>query len=63
MLLPLRFFQGKPQFEMTLKQPQDAHLMYGIVRKATRILLNVDDAAEFYQEVHKKIENIETVSE
>lgn len=37
--------------------------MYGIVRKATRILLNVDDAAEFYQEVHKKIENIETVSE
>lgn len=49
------FIQEKPMFEIVLKEPGDYELMFGIKRKASRIVLNVDEPERFYQEVSNKL--------
>lgn len=49
------FFQEKPTFEITFKEKQTLHLMYGITREVDRVLLNVDDQEEFYRTLHSKL--------
>lgn len=55
------FFQEKPLFEITLKEPQEVCFMYGFKRKVNRIILNTDNPAIFYQEVQKRITKEKTV--
>ncbi|WP_313799309.1 hypothetical protein [Cytobacillus sp.] len=57
------FFQEKPQFEILLKEPQEANFIYGMKKEVKRIILNVDDPEAFYQAIQKSILNDETVSE
>ncbi|MBS8265450.1 hypothetical protein DYI25_13570 [Mesobacillus boroniphilus] len=47
--------QEKPLFEILLHEPQDVHLIYGLKRKATRIVLNVDDPDVFYHELKRSL--------
>ncbi|MCM3706736.1 MULTISPECIES: hypothetical protein [Cytobacillus] len=47
--------QEKPVFEIILKEPAVYELMFGIKRKASRIILNVDEPQRFYQEVSNKL--------
>lgn len=47
--------QEKPLFEIVLKGPAEYELMYGIKRKASRIVLNVDEPEKFFQEVSNKL--------
>ncbi|MEH7443275.1 hypothetical protein V7201_13290 [Bacillus sp. JJ1122] len=49
------FIVEKPAFEILLHEPQDIHFMYGLKRKVSRIVLNVDDPAVFYEEMHKTL--------
>lgn len=57
------FFQEKPQFEILLKEPQEANYIYGMKKEVKRIILNVDDPEAFYQAIRKKVLMDETVSE
>ncbi|MGM0776235.1 MAG: hypothetical protein ACQEXE_06510 [Bacillota bacterium] len=41
--------QEKPMFEIILKEPAVYELMYGMKRKASRIVLNVDEPERFYR--------------
>ena len=47
--------QEKPMFEILLYEPQDVHLLYGFKRKATRIVLNVDEPDVFYHELKRSL--------
>jgi membrane protein YdbS with pleckstrin-like domain len=47
--------QEKPMFEILLHEPQDIHLIYGFKRKATRIVLNVDEPDVFYHELKRSL--------
>ncbi|MFC0189872.1 hypothetical protein ACFFJY_16315 [Fictibacillus aquaticus] len=49
------FVQEKPQFEILLNEPQDYKLMYGIKRKASRILIRVDNPSLFYDKIRESI--------
>ncbi|KON88443.1 hypothetical protein AF332_17580 [Sporosarcina globispora] len=44
----------KPMFEILLKEPEAYELMYGLKRKAGRIVLNVDEPERFFQEILNK---------
>lgn len=56
------FIQEKPIFEITLTEPHEVHLMYGLKRKVNRVILNTDDPLSFFQELQKQIINEKTVS-
>ena len=43
------FIQEKPMFELTLKEPLTAQLLYGFTKKVDRIFLTVDDPSRFHQ--------------
>lgn len=47
--------QEKPMFEILLHEPQDVHLIYGLKRKANRIVLNVDEPDAFYHELKRSL--------
>ncbi|MGA5688643.1 hypothetical protein [Cytobacillus pseudoceanisediminis] len=47
--------QEKPMFEILLKDPQVYELMYGFKRKASRIVLNVDEPERFYLEMLNRL--------
>lgn len=47
--------QEKPMFEILLHEPQEVHLIYGLKRKATRIVLNVDEPDNFYHELRRSL--------
>jgi membrane protein YdbS with pleckstrin-like domain len=47
--------QEKPMFEILLHEPQNVHLLYGLKRKATRIVLNVDEPDVFYHELQRSL--------
>ncbi|MCS0673934.1 hypothetical protein NX023_22110 [Cytobacillus firmus] len=47
--------QEKPMFEILLKDPQVYELMYGLKRKASRIVLNVDEPERFYWEMLNRL--------
>lgn len=47
--------QEKPMFEILLKDPQVYELMYGLKRKASRIVLNVDEPERFYREMLNRL--------
>jgi hypothetical protein len=49
------FVQEKPQFEIQLKEQQEYTLMYGIKRKASRILIRVDNPSKFYDKIRESI--------
>jgi len=51
------FIVEKPTFEILLHEPQELHLMYGLKRKVTRIILNVDEPAVFYDQLKKALES------
>ncbi|WP_121612858.1 hypothetical protein [Mesobacillus foraminis] len=42
---------GKPQFEILLHEPHTLHMLYGLKRKVSRIVLNVDDSHKFFNEI------------
>lgn len=43
------FFQGKPMFDIYLKETSEANLLYGFTKKVNRIVLSVDEPERFYQ--------------
>ncbi|WP_442594023.1 hypothetical protein [Neobacillus sp. D3-1R] len=43
------FITEKPTFEVTLKEPLTANLLYGFTKKVDRIVLTVDEPERFYQ--------------
>jgi hypothetical protein len=47
--------QEKPMLEILLKDPQVYELMYGLKRKASRIVLNVDEPERFYREMLNRL--------
>ncbi|MCS0789431.1 hypothetical protein NX021_14860 [Cytobacillus firmus] len=47
--------QEKPMFEILLKDPQVYELMYGFKRRASRIVLNVDEPERFYLEMLNRL--------
>lgn len=47
--------QEKPMFEVLLHEPQNVHFIYGLKRKATRIVLNVDEPDVFYHELQRSL--------
>ncbi|GAM14559.1 hypothetical protein [Mesobacillus selenatarsenatis] len=47
--------QEKPMFEILLHEPQNVHFIYGLKRKATRIVLNVDEPDIFYHELKRSL--------
>jgi hypothetical protein len=47
--------QEKPMFEILLYEPQDVHFIYGLKRKANRIVLNVDEPDVFYHELQRSL--------
>ncbi|MFE8699499.1 hypothetical protein ACFYKX_02555 [Cytobacillus sp. FJAT-54145] len=49
------FISEKPTFEILLNEPQTMNLMYGIERKVDRIVLNVDEPNQFYEELNKRL--------
>jgi hypothetical protein len=49
---------SKPQFELILKNQVDLHLMYGIKKKVSRLVLNVDQPTEFYDSLNGKLQAI-----
>ncbi|MEH7883342.1 hypothetical protein V7654_03350 [Bacillus sp. JJ1609] len=51
------FIVEKPTFEILLHEPQELHMMYGLKRNVTRIVLNVDEPAFFYEQLKKAIES------
>jgi hypothetical protein len=51
------FIVEKPTFEILLHEPQELHMMYGMKRNVTRIVLNVDEPAAFYSQVKKALES------
>jgi membrane protein YdbS with pleckstrin-like domain len=53
------FNPEKPTFEILLHEPQELHLMYGLKRKVTRIVLNVDEPARFYEQLKTALERSE----
>lgn len=53
------FIPEKPTFEILLHEPQELQLMYGLKRNVSRVVLNVDEPARFYEEVKAAIEPID----
>ncbi|MBT2689461.1 hypothetical protein J7I93_14810 [Bacillus sp. ISL-47] len=51
------FIQEKPMFEITLSELEEIHLMYGLKRRASRVVLNVDEPEKFYQEMMNKLKH------
>jgi hypothetical protein len=49
------FITEKPTFEIMLKEPLTLNLLYGIQRKVDRIVLNVDEPSNFYEQLTKLI--------
>ncbi|MDF2608233.1 MAG: hypothetical protein K0S34_2431 [Bacillales bacterium] len=49
------FITEKPTFEILLKEPQTLNLLYGIQRKVDRIVLNIDEPNNFYEQLTKLI--------
>jgi hypothetical protein len=47
--------QEKPMFEILLHEPQDVHLLYGLKRKVSRIVLNVDEPDVFFYELKRSL--------
>jgi hypothetical protein len=54
---PADFMKEKPTFEIILKEPLTAHYMYGFEKKVTRIFLNADDSAAFYESFTSRLKN------
>lgn len=53
----MEFIKEPPTFEITLKEPIKAHLLYGFSKTVSRIHLNVDDERKFYDVVKGKLKH------
>ncbi|MDZ5474506.1 hypothetical protein SM124_22785 [Bacillus sp. 31A1R] len=53
------FMVEKPMFDLLLKEEQTLSLMYGIKRKANRVVLNVDEPQKFLNEIQARLTNTE----
>lgn len=45
-----------PQYEITLKEPETAYMLFGVKKKINKIYVNVDDPSGFYQKINEAIE-------
>lgn len=53
----MEFIKEPPTFEITLKEPIKAQLLYGFSKTVSRIHLNVDDERKFYDVVKGKLKH------
>ncbi|PEW24454.1 hypothetical protein CN431_30560, partial [Bacillus cereus] len=51
----LEFIKEPPTFEITLKEPVKAQLLYGFSKTVSRVHLNVDEERKFYDVVTEKL--------
>jgi hypothetical protein len=54
------FIMEKPTFEIVLKEPQNLQLMYGLKKPVNRIVLNIDDAESFQQQLKSRLKEMGT---
>ncbi|HEK9099059.1 hypothetical protein KFD70_06090 [Bacillus pfraonensis] len=52
----MEFMKEPATFEIKLKEPLTAQLLYGFTKKVNRVHVNVDDEREFYEAIDGKIE-------
>ncbi|WP_270343052.1 MULTISPECIES: hypothetical protein [Bacillus] len=53
----MEFIKEAPTFEITLKEPVKAQLLYGFSKTVTRVHLNVDEERKFYDAVMEKLKH------
>ncbi|GAB6549442.1 hypothetical protein ACQVSN_09575 [Bacillus mobilis] len=53
----MEFIKEPPTFEITLKEPVKAQLLYGFSKTVTRVHLNVDEERKFYDAVMEKLKH------
>ncbi|HFU7056312.1 TPA: hypothetical protein ACGN81_003329 [Bacillus cereus] len=53
----LEFIKEPPTFEITLKEPVKAQLLYGFSKTVSRVHLNVDEERRFYDMVTEKLKH------
>ncbi|HDR6312618.1 TPA: hypothetical protein QCU60_004613, partial [Bacillus cereus] len=53
----MEFIKEPPTFEITLKEPVKALLLYGFSKTVSRVHLNVDEEREFYDAVMEKLKH------
>ena len=53
----LEFIKEPPTFEITLKEPVKAQLLYGFSKTVSRVHLNVDEERKFYDAVKEKLKH------
>ncbi|HFJ9437875.1 TPA: hypothetical protein ACGW7M_000892 [Bacillus albus] len=51
----MEFIKEPPAFEITLKEPVEAQLLYGFTKTVSRVHLNVDEERKFYDAVLEKL--------
>ncbi|HDX9639101.1 TPA: hypothetical protein ACGXMH_001214 [Bacillus mobilis] len=53
----MEFIKEPPTFEITLKEPVEAQLLYGFSKTVSRVHLNVDEERKFYDAVLEKLKH------
>ncbi len=53
----MEFIKEPPAFEITLKEPVEAQLLYGFSKTVSRVHLNVDEEWKFYDMVTEKLKH------
>lgn len=51
----MEFIKEPPTFEIILKEPMKAQLLYGFSKTVSRVHLNVDEERKFYDAVTEKL--------
>lgn len=53
----MEFIKEPATFEITLKEPVKAQLLYGFSKTVSRVHLNVDEERKFYDAVKEKLKH------
>lgn len=51
----MEFIKEPPTFEIILKEPMKAQLLYGFSKTVSRVYLNVDEERKFYDVMVEKL--------